>query len=61
MPGVAAGTEGWVMAAPLIALTGLIYAYVAADLAWRGRYDLALAYAGYAFSNVGLYLVAARG
>jgi hypothetical protein len=49
------------MAAWLIALTGLIYAYVAADLAWRGRYDLALAYAGYAFSNVGLYLVAARG
>lgn len=46
------------MAAPLIALTGLIYAYVAVDLAWRGRYDLALAYVGYAFANVGLYLVA---
>ena len=58
MSGVATGTEGGLMAAPLIALTGLIYAYVAADLAWRGRYDLALAYAGYAFSNVGLYLVA---
>lgn len=46
------------MAAPLIAITGLIYAWVAADLAWRGRYDLALAYAGYAFSNIGLYLAA---
>lgn len=46
------------MAAPLIALTGVIYAYVSCDLAWRGRYDLALAYAGYAFANVGLYMAA---
>lgn len=46
------------MAAWLIALTGCIYAYVSCDLAWRGRYDLALAYAGYAFSNIGLYLAA---
>jgi hypothetical protein len=34
------------MAAPLIAITGLIYAYVAADLAWQGKHGLALAYAG---------------
>jgi hypothetical protein len=46
------------MAAPLIALTGLIYAYVAADLAYRGRYDLALAYLGYAVSNIGLFYAA---
>jgi hypothetical protein len=46
------------MAAPLIAITGLIYAWVAIDLAMRGRYDLATAYAGYAFANVGLYLIA---
>ncbi len=46
------------MAAPLIAITGCIYAYVAADLAWRGRYDQAHAYAGYAFSNIGLYMAA---
>jgi len=46
------------MAAPLIAITGLIYAYVAADLAWQGKHGLALAYAGYAFSNIGLYLAA---
>jgi hypothetical protein len=44
----------------LIALTGVIYAYVACDLAWSGRHGLAIAYAGYAFSNIGLYL-AARG
>lgn len=46
------------MAAWLIALTGVIYAYVAADLAWQGKTGLALAYCGYAFSNVGLYLAA---
>lgn len=46
------------MAAWLIALTGIIYAYVAADLAWQGKTGLAIAYAGYAFSNVGLYLAA---
>jgi hypothetical protein len=46
------------MAAPLIAITGIIYAWVAIDLAMRGRYDLATAYLGYAFANVGLYLVA---
>ena len=40
------------MAAWLIALTGCIYAYVSCDLAWRGRYDLALAYAGYAFPTL---------
>lgn len=46
------------MASHLIAITGLIYAWVCADLAMRGRYDLATAYLGYAFANVGLYLVA---
>lgn len=46
------------MAPVLIAITGCIYAWVAADLAWRGRYDLAIAYAGYAFSNIGLYYAA---
>ena len=46
------------MASPLIALTGLIYAWVCVDLAYRGRYDLAIAYAGYALANVGLYYAA---
>jgi hypothetical protein len=42
----------------LIAITGVIYAYVSCDLAWHGKYGLALAYAGYSFSNIGLYLAA---
>lgn len=46
------------MAGWLIALTGVIYAWVAVDLAWQGKHGLALAYAGYAFSNIGLYLAA---
>jgi hypothetical protein len=46
------------MAAWLIALTGCIYAYVSCDLAWQGKHGLALAYAGYAFSNIGLYIAA---
>jgi hypothetical protein len=48
------------MAGWLIALTGCIYAYVAADLAWSGKEGLAIAYMGYAFANVGLYLAATR-
>ena len=46
------------MAAPLIAITGVIYAWVAIDLAMRGRYDLATAYLGYSFANIGLFLAA---
>ena len=46
------------MAPWLIALTGLLYVWVAADLAWHGKHGLAIAYAGYAAANVGLYLAA---
>lgn len=45
--------SGW-----LIALTGLIYAYVAAEQAFSGNHGLAIAYAGYAFANIGLYMLA---
>lgn len=48
------------MSGSLIALTGLIYLYVAAEQAWRGNVGLAIAYAGYAAANVGLYLVATK-
>lgn len=48
------------MAGPLIIFTGLIYAWVAGDLAWSGRTGLAIAYAGYAVANIGLYLAATR-
>lgn len=42
----------------LIAITGAIYLVVAADLAAHGKTGLAIAYLGYAFANVGLYLAA---
>lgn len=44
----------------LIALTGLIYAYVSADLLWSGKTGLGIAYLGYAFANIGLFLAATR-
>jgi hypothetical protein len=40
----------------LIILTGLIYAYVAAEQLSKGNTALAVVYSGYAFSNIGLYL-----
>ena len=46
------------MASHLIAITGVIYAWVCVDLAMRGRYDLALAYAGYSIANIGLFYAA---
>jgi hypothetical protein len=46
------------MAPWLIALTGVIYLFVSADLAAHGKHGLAIAYAGYAAANVGLYMAA---
>lgn len=46
------------MSGPLIALTGLIYAYVAADQFWKGNVGMGIAYVGYAFANIGLFLLA---
>lgn len=46
------------MSANLIALTGVIYAYVAFDLWLSGKTGLSLAYVGYAFANVGLWIAA---
>jgi len=45
--------SGW-----LIAVTGLAYAYVAFEQGRKGNVGMSLAYAGYAFSNVGLYMLA---
>lgn len=45
--------SGW-----LIALTGLAYAWVAVEQAMKGNTNLCIVYAGYAFSNIGLYLLA---
>ena len=43
--------SGW-----LIAITGLIYAYVAIEQGFKGNVGLTIAYTGYAFANIGLYL-----
>jgi hypothetical protein len=46
------------MSAWLIILTGAIYAYIAGEQLLKGNASMAVVYAGYAFSNVGLYLMA---
>ena len=46
------------MSPHLIALCGVIYLWVAIDLALHGKAGLAIAYAGYAFANIGLYMAA---
>ena len=46
------------MSGNLIALTGCIYLYVSLDQFRQGNAGMGIAYLGYAFSNVGLYLLA---
>lgn len=46
------------MSANLIAITGVIYAYVAVDLWLSGKTGLSLAYVGYSFANAGLWMAA---
>jgi hypothetical protein len=42
----------------LIIVTGLIYAYIGIEQAFKGNMPMAVVYTGYAFSNIGLYLLA---
>lgn len=42
----------------LIALTGAIYAYIAFEQGLKGNAQMAVVYSGYAFSNVGLWMIA---
>ena len=44
------------MSSWLIVATGLAYAYVALEQGMKGNFSMAIVYAGYSFSNVGLYL-----
>lgn len=46
------------MAGWLIALTGGIYAAIAVQMFVKGNIPMTIVYAGYAFSNVGLYFIA---
>lgn len=48
------------MSSWLIILTGLIYAYIAGEQGFKGNMSMAMVYSGYAFSNVGLYLMATK-
>lgn len=42
----------------LIIVVGLIYAYIAAESFLTGERALGIVFAGYAFSNVGLWMAA---
>ena len=44
----------------LIIVTGLIYAYIGCEQALKGNMPMAVVYTGYAFSNVGLYILASK-
>lgn len=46
------------MAPWLILAVGVVYLAIAADLVMAGKMGLALAFAGYAASNVGLWMAA---
>ena len=47
--------SGW-----LILFTGCIYAYVSIEQGIKGNHGMMIAYAGYAFSNIGLYILASK-
>jgi hypothetical protein len=42
----------------LIAVCGLIYGYVAIEQCWKGNYGMFITYTGYAYANIGLYILA---
>lgn len=48
------------MSAWLIAFTGLVYLYVALEQGFKGNTGMMIAYTGYAFANVGLYMLASK-
>ena len=48
------------MSAWLIIVTGLIYGFIAVEQAVKGNLPMAIVYAGYSFSNVGLWVLASK-
>lgn len=48
------------MGASFILITGCIYAYVAIEQGLKGNTGMLIAYIGYAFSNIGLYMLASK-
>ena len=47
--------SGW-----LIIVTALIYTYIGIEQAVKGNMPMAVVYSGYAFSNIGLYILATK-
>ncbi len=48
------------MSAWLIALTGIIYVYVAIEQGMQGNIGMLITYLGYASANIGLYMMASK-
>lgn len=48
------------MSAWLIAFTGCLYLYVSLEQAYKGNWGMFIAYLGYSFSNIGLYILASK-
>jgi len=48
------------MSAWLIIVTGVIYGFIAVEQAVKGNVPMAVVYSGYAFSNIGLYILATK-
>lgn len=46
------------MSGNLIVLVGAAYAWISSEQFWRGNPGMGIVFAGYAFSNVGLWLAA---
>lgn len=48
------------MSAWLIAAVGFVYLYIAIEQGIKGNYAMCATYVGYAFANVGLYMLATK-
>lgn len=48
------------MSGPLIAITGVIYAYVAGEQLVRGNVPMFVTYCAYSVANVGLWMMATK-
>lgn len=48
------------MGASFIIITGVIYLYVSLEQLYKGNTGMFIAYLGYAFSNIGLYMLASK-
>jgi hypothetical protein len=48
------------MSGNLIIFTAIIYAYISFEQFYKVNPGMGMAYAGYAFANLGLYLLAAK-